>query len=74
MRAPKNLDKYISAEEAARGLEELAANLRRNKVFRPQVSWSLRIAYWNPAWLEKDYDNPEGVIVTNVSFSTGKKK
>lgn len=66
MRAPKDLDNYISAEDAATSLENLASNIRAHAEDRPMVKWNLKISYWNPHWLEPD--NTANPIVRQVSY------
>lgn len=51
-RRPRNLDEYSSAEDAARGLEALAADLRASADIHPLVRWYINVSYWNPAWEE----------------------
>jgi len=50
MREPRNLRHYSSAEDAAKGLEQIAEGLRRGAAKNPLVRWHINISFWNPAW------------------------
>lgn len=73
MRAPKTLDKYVTAEEAALSLEEIAIAIRNNANHRPLIRWSLGLWFWDPRWLDKKYSGKLDHIVTSCSFVSGKK-
>lgn len=49
-RKPKNLDQYSEATVAAKGLEQLAADIRAAAAIRPFVRWHISLSFWNPAW------------------------
>jgi hypothetical protein len=67
MRPPKKVAEYLTAADAADGLEELAANIRARAEHRPLVKWSLSLWYWNPRWLTNDPGTDR--IVLNVSYT-----
>jgi hypothetical protein len=53
MRPPRNLDKFAPAEEAAKGLEQIAASIRERADINPLVKWHLNLSVWNPAWADE---------------------
>ena len=67
MRPPKKVAEYLTAVEAAEGLEELAATIRANAEHRPLVKWSLGLWFWNPRWLTNDPGTDR--IVLNISYT-----
>jgi hypothetical protein len=69
IREPKNLNTYLSADEAGQALEQLAADIRAARDPRLRVKWSVQIAYWNPAWNEPGW--PGNMIVRQVSYTSG---
>jgi hypothetical protein len=69
MRPPKNIADYVSAEDAARALEELAATIRRMIEVRPLVRWSVQLSYWNHDWATRKGD---GTILTSLSCRSPK--
>lgn len=66
MRPPKKLAEYLTADEAASALEELADGIRASKLHRPLVKWSLGLWFWNPRWLTNDPGTDH--VVLNVSY------
>ena len=74
MKAPKNIDKYVSADDAARDLETMAANIRANAAYRPFVRWTLGLWFWNERWLDRNYVDPGDVRLTHVSYLSGKNE
>ncbi len=69
MREPKKLQDYSEAEDAALGLEQIAAEIRAHAAHRPLVKWYLNLSFWNPEWKTRDYTPPNGVFVSGTSFS-----
>ena len=67
LRAPKKLENYSAAEEAARGLEQIAAEIRACASARPLVRWSIDLHFWNPTWLPGVVP-PDEILLTGSSF------
>lgn len=72
IREPKQLETYLSADEAGAALAQLAAELRAAADPRLRVKWAITLSYWNPAWNEPDW--PGEVIVRQVSYVTKPQK
>ena len=68
LRGPKKLENYSPAEAAARGLEQIAAEIRACALDRPLVRWSLDLHFWNPAWTTPAARPKSGVLVAGTSF------
>jgi hypothetical protein len=66
VRAPKKLNEYVSAEDAALALEELAAMIRSFRAQRPLVKWFIRLSYWNPEWSTQQ----GGTVLTGIDYAS----
>jgi hypothetical protein len=73
IREPKTLHEFSDAESAARGLEQIAAEIRANADVRPLVKWHLNLSFWNPAWKDPTYRPPNDIIVAGTSFHNATK-
>ena len=52
MKTPRNLADYTSVEQAAKGLEDFARDLRAHAVEGDRVKWDLNVRMWNDAWIK----------------------
>jgi hypothetical protein len=57
-RKPRNLDRYSPAAEAIRGLEALAADLRKNAREGDLIRWDINLSFWNPDWERQPRPKP----------------
>lgn len=69
LRAPKDIETYLSADEAGRALEQLAANLRAARDPRLLVKWSIQLSYWNYGWNDPFWDGD--LIVRQINYISG---
>lgn len=54
MKKPRDIKNYISAEDAALGLEDMARSLRERATSRHLVKYSVSLSYWHPDWEKTD--------------------
>jgi hypothetical protein len=50
VREPKNLARYSPKDVAAKGLEDLARDIRQNSGDGTLVRWDINMSFWHPSW------------------------
>lgn len=73
-RRPKNIAAYETVESATKGLEGLAADLRRRAAPGDMLRWEINLHFWNENWLTPVQPRPEhDEIVDTAALPSGRE-
>lgn len=69
MKRPKDISKYVSPEQAAQDLEQIAANLRARRV--THVKCSVQLRFWSEDWSTA---KPSSPILSGIEYYPGEQQ
>lgn len=50
MRSPRDWESYVTAEQVATDLEDIARQIRDTALTKPLVKAIVTVRFWNPSW------------------------